>query len=519
MATYYVTAGAGGGDGSLATPWLGLGAIIWNAQDEVRAGRVSKGDTLYILGDIPMSASWNVGASGATSDDHTTVRGDYTGNPGSITFSGGNYFLNAARQYFDFIGLMVVGASGYTTLYPAVDNQTYTNCVFDGGKGIRPEAGVDNLLFDGCEIKNSGKVDEAAFIVLAGTASERTHNAITIRSCNIHDCVGSGIQMRLQNDAHANSKLSNIVITDNTISGCTNAGIYIADQKDTATSENLSILRNTISDCGGLSSSASVGGGVIVQGFKPSSAATWGMVDINENVISDVRGDAGGIQLGAAAGQGASSYVRILRNRITTTETNYIDANGIDIDINNDYVEVAGNTISDCRGDTLLPAAQNSGCAVMVLASTNVKVHGNVCDNVRWGVHIGAEGAGQSAVIYNNDFTTCNVGGIYAIADAALASVTIKNNRFSGTGYSVYDLTAVDWSAEDYNSFSGFASGAHQHTLGANSKTDGTYLGLGTWIAGVRAYDDLPLPLAPDIGAVQDRTAPGRRFGVGGGTL
>ena len=26
-------------------------------------------------------------------------------------------------------------------------------------------------------------------------------------------------------------------------------------------------------------------------------------------------------------------------------------------------------------------------------------------------------------------------------------------------------------------------------------------------------------PLHPDIGAVQDRTAPGRRFGAGGGTL
>jgi hypothetical protein len=43
--------------------------------------------------------------------------------------------------------------------------------------------------------------------------------------------------------------------------------------------------------------------------------------------------------------------------------------------------------------------------------------------------------------------------------------------------------------------------------------------GVGTWIAGIRAYDDLPLPLHPDIGAVQDRDYPGRKVSVGGGQL
>lgn len=55
-------------------------------------------------------------------------------------------------------------------------------------------------------------------------------------------------------------------------------------------------------------------------------------------------------------------------------------------------------------------------------------------------------------------------------------------------------------------------------TLSGNI-TSGAVTGGGVWIVGVRASDDLPLPLRPDIGAVQDRNAPGRRFGVGGGNL
>ena len=38
----------------------------------------------------------------------------------------------------------------------------------------------------------------------------------------------------------------------------------------------------------------------------------------------------------------------------------------------------------------------------------------------------------------------------------------------------------------------------------------------GTWVAGVLAFDGIPLPLHPDIGAVQDRDYPGRKTAVSG---
>jgi len=46
-----------------------------------------------------------------------------------------------------------------------------------------------------------------------------------------------------------------------------------------------------------------------------------------------------------------------------------------------------------------------------------------------------------------------------------------------------------------------------------------TCLKAGQWKAGMRMLDDLPAPLNPDMGAVQDREAAGRRFGTEGGTL
>lgn len=51
--------------------------------------------------------------------------------------------------------------------------------------------------------------------------------------------------------------------------------------------------------------------------------------------------------------------------------------------------------------------------------------------------------------------------------------------------------------------------------LDADYRPQNTALvGAGRWVAGVRAYDGLPLSLHPDIGAHQNRTLPGRRAGL-----
>ena len=87
------------------------------------------------------------------------------------------------------------------------------------------------------------------------------------------------------------------------------------------------------------------------------------------------------------------------------------------------------------------------------------------------------------------------------------ASITISGSNSVGNA-----LTLLQAASKDANSVYADPQLSDNYSPG-NSAVKG----VGTWIAGVLAYDDLPLPLSPDIGAVQDRTAPGRRFGVGGG--
>lgn len=106
----------------------------------------------------------------------------------------------------------------------------------------------------------------------------------------------------------------------------------------------------------------------------------------------------------------------------------------------------------------------------------------------------------------------------------------ISNNLITGCGRAIYKAgTAVTASTNcQFGNTSGYVGWTpsagnlsvdpllqSDYSIGSGSPARGT----GTWVSGVRAYDDLPLPLHPDIGAIQDRSAPGRRFGVGGGTL
>jgi hypothetical protein len=87
----------------------------------------------------------------------------------------------------------------------------------------------------------------------------------------------------------------------------------------------------------------------------------------------------------------------------------------------------------------------------------------------------------------------------------------------TGNGLVYYTSLATFVSAASKDAASVITNPAvnDDYTLPAASSARGT----GVWVSGVRGDDDLPLPLHPDMGPWQDRTAPGRRFGVGGGVL
>lgn len=157
-------------------------------------------------------------------------------------------------------------------------------------------------------------------------------------------------------------------------------------------------------------------------------------------------------------------------------------------------VYVYGNIVTD---------SYSRGIAVNFTGTEYCYVRNNtICDVVGDGIN--QYDASVEGDISNNVVTGCG-RGIYKAGTAVTASTNCQYGNTSG--YVGWQPSAGNLSADPLLQ--------SDYSLGAGSPARSA----GTWIAGVRAYDDLPLPLHPDIGAVQDRTAPGRRFGAGGGTL
>jgi hypothetical protein len=134
-------------------------------------------------------------------------------------------------------------------------------------------------------------------------------------------------------------------------------------------------------------------------------------------------------------------------------------------------------------------------------------------------------GKAPTFVIKNNIFySTVATYALYQSDANWDASITLDRNCYYGGtfyyapgGVPTPAATLAAWVAsasEDDNSVS-VDPGFNASYGISNASLKAT----GEWIANVRGYDDLSIPLHPDIGAVQDRNAAGRKFGVGGGAL
>jgi hypothetical protein len=196
-------------------------------------------------------------------------------------------------------------------------------------------------------------------------------------------------------------------------------------------------------------------------------------------------------------------------------------------------------------------------------AANNWEVYGNILVGrsaavAQYGFFSGGSDSTGSE-FYNNTIVSLNTGGV-GIAFSSGSQTRFANNLISA--YVCFSLGASDGvlddteiasfdSITDHNllwgtypirtvkagpTYTAYASIAAWQAVRADQFTDSLDTdprlnadyslaagsparGAGTWIAGVRAYDDLPLDASPDIGAVQDRTAAGRRGGVGGSDL
>jgi hypothetical protein len=94
---------------------------------------------------------------------------------------------------------------------------------------------------------------------------------------------------------------------------------------------------------------------------------------------------------------------------------------------------------------------------------------------------------------------------------------TLTVDYFTASGYTTFEYTSAGGTINDTNLVTGATGYADPEN--GQMGVGGVGKAVGTWIAGAMGSDGLAIPLHPDIGAVQDRNAAGRRFGVGSGTL
>lgn len=404
---------------------------------------------------------------------------------------------------------------------PAAGDTVYFTGTFTGvtltpktsgsaGSPIVLEAGSATIV--GTNVQFAVLISGKEYITLRGLtvtgvvkASSNTIGIYIAGTCNnigIEDCNVSGV--RSDNAAYGNG-IYGLSCANGWVTGCTVTdvdcdGIWWRG-------DNTKVLNNTISD---------VGKGSGVAGDCIQFSADYANVQIIGNRCdhSSVEEKQCIILSGAAADTG----VVVANNWCKMAPYTGLDTKTI-------FIEAAAFV---CRGNYV-----ENGKYGIWSETDGSYIYGNILVNVGVrGIPISYTGA-EVSYIYNNTIVGgCSDGGIFQSSAAASGATQFKNNLVVNcTGKGMYvdgantilDSNCAYGNGDDYGGTPGSATNnltsnpllAADYSLGSGSPCRGT----GIWIAGVRAYDDLPLPLHPDIGAVQDRSAPGRRFGVGGGTL
>jgi len=471
MTTWYVRPNASHGGTnagtSYANAWQGWASIVWGV------GGVVGGDTLYVCGAHSSATTLTVGAHGGTSGNEAVLRGDYAGDPGSISITAaGQYF--ALRSHTNFIDLDVSGVSRTMYTTGSLANVYFLGGTFNGGTNPILELPGDNgtaysdIRFELCTFNGGAAAAGGGGAVLnwfvAATGAVSTLARVSFRYCTFNDCNMDGtgravIHLRTEADADASSTLTDLLLEYNTFDTFVGFAVEAADGHNTVGPwAGVRAIGNTVRN--GAETSGSLGGTFSLTGFKHSTTAGFGSNYLARNKVQNVVGRAGGFNL--IYGSYAVAF-----NVVEDLSTTSVDACGVLFDHGCIGCSATSNVFRRLTGKA---GTANSGCGIMVLDAPSCVATGNVVDGALTGLFIGDPGSGQSCLIANNTFVNLTDYGIYAGATADLANATVQNNIFTGDGISVRDGTAVSWTGENYNCFHGF-SGTSNHTLGAQSFT------------------------------------------------
>jgi len=471
---------------SYATAWGGWSEIVWGV------GGVRQDDTLYVCGTHACSATVDVGNHLGTSGHPCTIRGDYPGDPGSFVFTGA-YFFNNFRSYTTLHALTFVGGTS-NCVYGSgtLAGMTFQDCTFVAAAKSALAFGSGNgtsytdILIDGNtftgDCRDGGTATGAINWFAATAASTTTLTRVTITNNTFEDLtVGrSAIHLRAQDNTATATKMTDIVITDNSFSNVFGICIEVNNGHELIGNSNgIKVQRNIFTDTDVVPTTA-LGGCIWLWGF--TSSATLGPPLIEHNEADRCNGPTGLVNIFYG------DYI-VRRNVARNLGTDTIDSCGVLFDYSADGSVAYQNEFYDLAGKA---GVSNSGVGIMVLDSQNVTCWGNLTVRCNVGIHIGAGPTAQSCSITWNTFVDCSLYGIDLLSTTDEANCIVKNNVFtaaSGTAVSVRNAGGA-WSGEDYNAFHGFAA-ASGHTLGAHDVTSDPLLS--------PAYR--PLPGSPLIGA------------------
>lgn len=454
------------------TAWGGRGEIVYGS------GNFGDNTDLYICGNHTISGgNWVLGTHGASSvATSARLRGDYPGDPGSLTFSG-NSSLFIGQRYTHVMGLtMYQGTAPCLQLnQSAKDFKAYLNTIVGGVAGTNKQlvqlyTGGANTTHERIEFFLN-EFRDVTFTAATGEGSAidwfltTASQAATLTGLyvyrNTFRRILSGraiIGLRPLSTTDVSSVMDDIRIEDNLFEDCGGLCVDVATERDSADlNGSLVVRRNRV-----WRNALAAGSGSIIGGFVLARGWLDGRIEHNE--VHGLLGDAG------FADVFYGSY-RVDNNVASDLQGVSIDGSGVLFDHGCHDSQARGNVFYDIGG---IDGIWYSGACITVLDATNIDVSGNVGHRVNIGVVFGSSlyTGVQSAKVHNNAFSQCAFAGVSITQDAIEAGCQCYNNIFTGVdgAIAIYEKNTVSWSLEDNNLLFNLDAPV-AHTLGSSDLT------------------------------------------------
>ena len=502
---------------SYASAWGGWTEVIWGA------GGIVPGDTLYVCDSHTYSAILAIGNHGATAGNRVTIRGDYPGHSGSITFGAGVYYIDANRNYTTITALTINAGSDACISPGGQPNKGLwiTNNTFSCGAqaAIKFRAfntwGYEDTIISGNTFNGGSGSPGGGCIqwyVTAAVTSTIKRLTISNNTFSRNSAQRATVQLlALFGTVLEGCTIEDLIVSGNTFENCNSVALEVECKKTVAAvtvgaNRGIKVYDNVIRNQG---LSGLFGGAFAVSGFERSSTPDFGENDIYNNWCSGLHG------LTGFCNPLYGTY-RIFNNYAENISTAGIDGCGVLPDHGCHDTVIFNNEFRDIHGDGASTYTA-TGFGILVLDAINITCYGNLIVNCQVGVGFGNKGPGQSSNIFNNTFVNCALHAAYLVGGANNTTNLVRNNIFTTrNSLPAVKVDSAAWTGESNNCFYGFGVPV-AHTLAASTitgdpqldnsyrpladaiKRKGVYLG-GKDFYGKQFYN------TPNVGAVEDVT-------------